>query len=230
LVALGCNLGTALAKFAAAGWTGSSAMLSEAIHSLVDTSNQALLLLGIKRSRRPADARHPFGYAKELYFWSFIVAILLFSLGAGVAVYEGVEKILDPRPVSHPEINYLVLALAIGLEGLSGWRALSEFNAQRGATGFVAALRRSKDPAPGRARWSAGRARWCRPHARLWTRGSGRHRLDRDRSHLRRRRSLHERGDPEPAGWRGGEFRRPGGAERDHRLRDGRRTPDPGHQ
>jgi cation diffusion facilitator family transporter len=147
LVALGCNLGIAVAKFVAAAWTGSSAMLSEAIHSLVDTSNQGLLLLGIKRSQRPADAFHPFGYSKELYFWSFVVAILLFSLGAGVAMYEGVEKLIDPHPVTDPLVNYAVLAVAFALEGISALKALSEFNGRRGKVPLLVALRASKDPA-----------------------------------------------------------------------------------
>lgn len=147
VVALACNLGIALAKFTAAAWTGSSAMLSEAIHSLVDTSNQGLLLHGIRRSRRPADAFHPFGYSKELYFWSFVVAILLFSLGAGVAIYEGVEKLIDPHPVTDPIVNYIVLAVAFILEGFSAARAVKEFNGRRGAMPALVALRASKDPA-----------------------------------------------------------------------------------
>lgn len=147
VVALACNLGIALAKFTAAAWTGSSAMLSEAIHSLVDTSNQVLLLHGIRRSRRPADAFHPFGYSKELYFWSFVVAILLFSLGAGVAIYEGVEKLIDPHPVTDPLVNYVVLAVAFILEGFSAARAVKEFNGRRGAMPALVALRASKDPA-----------------------------------------------------------------------------------
>ncbi len=146
LVALGANLGIAAAKFAAAAWTGSSAMLSEAIHSLVDTSNQALLLYGIKRSQRPADERHPFGYSRELYFWSFIVAILLFSMGAGVSIYEGVDKLIHPHPISDPMVNYAVLGIAIVLEGISTWKALSEFNSRRSGDGMLAALRSSKDP------------------------------------------------------------------------------------
>lgn len=147
IVALGCNLAIAASKFVAYTMTGSSAMLSEAIHSLVDTSNQALLLLGIKRSQRPADAQHPFGYSKELYFWSFIVAIILFSLGAGVAIYEGIEKILHPHPVENAHINYIVLSVAIALESVSTWKAVSEFNKQRGEQGAIAALHHSKDPA-----------------------------------------------------------------------------------
>jgi cation diffusion facilitator family transporter len=147
IVALAANLGIAVAKFAAAAWTGSSAMLSEAIHSLVDTANQGLLLLGIKRSQRPADAAHPFGYAKELYFWSFVVAILLFSLGAGVAIYEGVEKLIDPHPVVDPLVNYIVLAIAFALESVSAARAVQEFNRRRGNVPALIALRASKDPA-----------------------------------------------------------------------------------
>ena len=147
LVAFGCNLAIAAAKFVAYSMTGSSAMLSEAIHSFVDTSNQALLLHGIKRSKRPADAKHPFGYSMELYFWSFIVAILLFSLGSGVAIYEGVEKLHNPHPLENVHVNYIVLTIAIALESVSTYKALTEFNTQRGDDGLVAALRSSKDPA-----------------------------------------------------------------------------------
>lgn len=147
VVALAANLGIAFSKFVAAAWTGSSAMLAEAIHSLVDTSNQGLLLLGIKRSQRPADAVHPFGYSKELYFWSFVVAILLFSLGAGVAIYEGVDKLLDPHPVTDPIVNYVVLAVAFALESVSAWKATDEFNRRRGEVPALIALRASKDPA-----------------------------------------------------------------------------------
>lgn len=122
-------------------------MLSEAIHSLVDTSNQGLLLYGIKRSGRPADDRHPFGYSRELYFWSFIVAILLFSLGAGVSLYEGIAKLIEPHPIHDPIVNYVVLVVSIALEVVSFWQAIKEFNAQRNGQGVMAALRSSKDPA-----------------------------------------------------------------------------------
>src|SRR3990172_8092966 len=107
LAALAGNGCIALAKLAAAAWTGSAAMLSEAVHSIADTANQGLLLLGLKRAARPADERHPFGYAKELYFWAFVVAILLFSLGAGVALYEGVAKLLEPHPMENVHVNYI---------------------------------------------------------------------------------------------------------------------------
>jgi cation diffusion facilitator family transporter len=147
VVALVCNLGIAVAKFTAAAWTGSSAMLSEAIHSLVDTSNQALLLVGIKRAARPADDQHPFGHGMELYFWSFVVAILLFSLGAGIAIYEGIDKLLHPHPIQHAQVLYAVLGIAVVLEGISTWKAVSAFNAERGSSPAVSYLRASKDPA-----------------------------------------------------------------------------------
>jgi len=147
LIALAANLGIALAKFAAAAWTRSSAMLSEAIHSLVDTSNQALLLYGIARSQRPADANHPFGHSRELYFWSFVVAVLLFSMGAGVSIYEGITKLHDPHPISDFWINYSVLGVALVLESVSAYKALQEFGARRGSRGWFAALRASKDAA-----------------------------------------------------------------------------------
>ena len=147
ITALVCNLGIAGAKFAGALVTGSSAMLSEAIHSLIDTSNQTLLLYGQSRANRPADARHPFGYARELYFWSFVVAILLFSLGAGVAIYEGVDKILHPHAVTNPEINYAILGVALLLEGISLRSALLAFNESRGSQSILAAMRASKDAA-----------------------------------------------------------------------------------
>lgn len=147
LIALAANLGIALAKFVAAAWTRSSAMLSEAIHSLVDTSNQALLLYGLNRARRPADARHPFGYSKEVYFWSFVVAVLLFSMGAGVSIYEGIAKLRDPHPISDFWMNYLVLAIALALEGFSAFKAMRAFDSHRGPRGWLAALRASKDAA-----------------------------------------------------------------------------------
>lgn len=137
----------AVTKFAAAGYTGSSAMLSEAIHSLVDTGNQGLLLLGLARSKRPADAQHPFGYGQELYFWAFVVAILIFAVGAGVSIYEGIEKVRHPHEITAPWVNYAVLGVAMVFEGVA-WRiAYGEFRRSQGDHGIFAALRHSKDPA-----------------------------------------------------------------------------------
>ena len=116
--ALFANSGIAVAKFFGAFYTGSSAMLSEGVHSVVDTSNQALLLFGLHRGKKPADARHPFGYGMEVYFWSFVVAILLFAIGAGVAIYEGVHKIQDPHPIQNAYINYLILGFASRLQSM----------------------------------------------------------------------------------------------------------------
>lgn len=145
LIALGANVGIAIAKFAAAAITGSSAMLTEGVHSLVDSTNQLLLLHGRRRSRKPADAVHPFGYGRELYFWSFIVAILVFALGAGVSVYEGVLHMLEPEPATSPVIAFAVLGIAAGLEGWSTLAALADFNRSRGANSWWAEIRRSKD-------------------------------------------------------------------------------------
>ncbi len=136
----------AVTKFAAALYTGSSAMFSEAVHSLVDSGNQWLLLYGIKRSQQPADDRHPFGYGMELYFWSFVVAILIFGVGAGVSIYEGVQRISQPHPITSPYINYAVLALAMVFEGVAWWVAFREFNRVRGRRSWMAEIRFSKDP------------------------------------------------------------------------------------
>ena len=133
-------------KFAAAIVTGSSAMLSEAVHSVVDTGNQGLLLYGIKRSKRPADKTHPFGYGAEIYFWSFVVAILIFGLGAGVSFFEGVQKLLHPHPISNPYINYIVLGVAMVFEAVAWWIAYKEFGKVRGNFGLFEAVQRSKDP------------------------------------------------------------------------------------
>lgn len=136
----------AVTKFIAASITGSSAMFSEAIHSLVDTGNQGLLLFGMARAKKPADDDHPFGHGMELYFWTFVVAILIFAVGAGISIYEGVHKLLDPHPVTNPMINYIVLGLAIVFEGFAWWVAYKEFNRTRGKMGLFMAIRRSKDP------------------------------------------------------------------------------------
>ncbi len=131
VVAFVANVGIAVAKFVAAGVTGSSAMLTEGVHSMVDSTNQLLLLYGRKRATKPADALHPFGYGRELYFWSFVVAILVFALGAGVSVYEGVLHILDPEPAGSPLIAFAVLGIAFALEGWSTLAALKDFNTAR---------------------------------------------------------------------------------------------------
>ena len=144
--ALAGNAMIAVTKFIAAAYTGSSAMLSEGIHSLVDTGNQGLLLHGMKRASRPADEKHPFGYGTELYFWAFVVAILIFAVGAGVSIYEGIHKIMDPHPVSNPLVNYIVLGLAFVFEAGAWWVAYREFNVRRGKRGMLEAIVQSKDP------------------------------------------------------------------------------------
>lgn len=136
----------AVTKFAAAAFTGSSAMLSEAIHSVVDTGNQLLLLHGLRRAKRPADDYHPFGYGMELYFWTFVVAILVFAVGAGISFYEGVTKLLDPHPVTNPEINYIVLGVAMVFEAGAWWIAYKEMRRIQGRRGLFETVRKSKDP------------------------------------------------------------------------------------
>ena len=145
--ALVANLGIAIAKFVAAGFTGSSSMLTEGVHSLVDTGNQGLLLYGQHRAKRPADLEHPFGYGRELYFWAFVVAILIFGLGAGVSIYEGWKHTIAPEHLESAWINYLVLAIAFVLEGTSWAIAVREFAAAKGETGWWQAVKESKDPA-----------------------------------------------------------------------------------
>ncbi|WP_115719414.1 cation diffusion facilitator family transporter [Gallaecimonas mangrovi] len=144
--AMAGNLLIAVTKFIAGGITGSSAMLSEGIHSVVDTGNQLLLLLGMKRAQKPADAQFPFGYGKEIYFWSFVVAMLIFSIGAGVSLYEGVQHVLHPEEMRNPLVNYIVLALGIVFEGASWAFALNEFRKAKGKWTYVEAVQRGKDP------------------------------------------------------------------------------------
>lgn len=145
LIALAANVGIAAAKFVAAAITGSSAMLTEGVHSLVDSTNQLLLMYGQKRAAKPADALHPAGYGRELYFWSFVVALLVFALGAGVSVYEGVLHFLEPEPAVSPLIAYGVLAIAFALEGGSTVAAFREFDAARGGQSWLRALTSTKD-------------------------------------------------------------------------------------
>jgi cation diffusion facilitator family transporter len=144
--ALAGNLAVALAKALAAVMTGSAAMLSEAVHSLVDTANEVLLLYGIARSARPADHTHPLGYGRELYFWSFVVALLIFALGAGVSLYEGVTRLLNPQPIERPGVIYVVLAVSLAFEGASWWISMRAFGATKRNLGWWEAFRRSKDP------------------------------------------------------------------------------------
>lgn len=136
----------AITKFVAAFITGSSAMLSEGIHSLVDTGNQILLLHGIKQSKKPADDRFPFGHGKEIYFWSFVVAILIFALGGGISIYEGFQHIRHPEPITNPLVNYVVLGLAMLFEGAAWLFALREFSRAKGKWGYIEAVQRAKDP------------------------------------------------------------------------------------
>ncbi|MDX2481266.1 MAG: cation diffusion facilitator family transporter [Desulfuromusa sp.] len=144
--ALAGNTLIALTKFSAASVTGSSAMLSEAIHSLVDTGNQGLLLYGMKKAGKPADKDFPFGHGKEIYFWSFVVAILIFALGGGISVYEGITHLLHPQPATNPLINYLVLSLAMIFEGVAWFFAFREFRRTKGKNGYIDAINQTKDP------------------------------------------------------------------------------------
>lgn len=144
--AMTANVAIAVAKFVAAWFTGSSAMLSEGIHSLVDTGNGLLLLLGIRRSQQPPTEEHPFGHGKELYFWSLIVAILIFSLGGGMSFYKGIAHLRHPAPLTDPTWNYVVLGLSAVFEGAALILSLKTFNAHRGNKPFWTALRASKDP------------------------------------------------------------------------------------
>lgn len=144
--ALAGNFMIAITKTAAAVYTGSSAMLSEAIHSAVDCGNQGLLLYGLKKSARPADKAHPFGYGMELYFWTFVVAILIFAVGAGVSIYEGVLKVITPHPVTDIYINYIVLGIAVIFEGAAWMIAFREFRATQKHPGLLKSVLKSKDP------------------------------------------------------------------------------------
>ncbi len=144
--AIAANLAIAATKFGVAGITGSSAMMSEGVHSTVDTGNGLLLLVGMKMSQRPPSAEHPFGHGKELYFWSLIVAVLIFGLGGGISFYEGVMHMRDPEPLHDPTWNYVVLGIAALFEGASFAIALRQFIRETGSRPFWRALRTSKDP------------------------------------------------------------------------------------
>lgn len=144
--AIAANVAIAVTKFIVAGVTGSSAMLSEGIHSAVDTGNGVLLLIGTRLSERPASAEHPFGHGKELYFWSLIVAVLIFGVGGGVSFYEGVQHWLEPVPLRDATWNYVVLAAAALFEGISFTIALRQFRRETQHRPFWRALHGSKDP------------------------------------------------------------------------------------
>jgi cation diffusion facilitator family transporter len=144
--ALAANLGIGVAKFVAAGISGSSSMLTEGVHSCVDSGNQILMLYGQKRAKQPPDREHPFGYGREVYFWSFVVAILIFAVGAGVSVYEGYQHIREPEKLGSATLNYVVLGISALLEGSSWTIAVREFGKAKGKGSWWRAIHRSKDP------------------------------------------------------------------------------------
>ena len=146
IAALVGNSAISITKFFAAFMTGSSAMLSEGIHSLVDTGNQVLLLHGMKQAKKPADDEFPFGHGKEIYFWSFVVAILIFAVGSGVSIYEGVRHVMHPTQIENPMVNYIVLGLAMVFEGGAWFFAFKEFGKVKGKRGYIKAVQRGKDP------------------------------------------------------------------------------------
>ena len=146
VIAFLANLGIAASKFVAAAITGSSAMLTEGVHSVVDSTNQLLLMWGRRQANKPPDEHHPMGYGVELYFWSFVVAVMVFALGAGVSIYEGIIHIANPEEAVSPIVAYVVLLVAFLLEGWSTLEAFREFRESKGKLGWWEAIRRSKDP------------------------------------------------------------------------------------
>jgi cation diffusion facilitator family transporter len=142
--ALGANFGIAVAKYIAAFWTGSGSMLAEAIHSTADCANQMLLLLGLKQARRPASADFPLGHHRVTYFWSMIVALMLFFMGGAFSVYEGIERLLHPQPLQHGLIAMAVLACAVVLEAFSLWGALKEIRKISGSQPFLVWFRETR--------------------------------------------------------------------------------------
>lgn len=146
IAALIGNALVSITKFVAAYFTHSSAMFSEGIHSLVDTGNQVLLLYGLKRAKLPADEEFPFGHGKEIYFWSFVVAILIFAVGAGVSIYEGIIHIINPVEVKNSLINYIVLTLAIMFEGAAWYFAYKEFKKENTKYNIIRSVQEGKDP------------------------------------------------------------------------------------
>jgi cation diffusion facilitator family transporter len=146
IAALLANAGIAVAKFIGYLVTGSSSMLAEAVHSVADTSNQGLLLLGGKRAQRAATAEHPFGYGRDRYFYSFVVALLLFSLGSIFAIYEGVHKLEHPEPLTSPLVAVIILVVAIALEGFSFRTAIGESRELKGQSTWWQFIRQAKAP------------------------------------------------------------------------------------
>jgi cation diffusion facilitator family transporter len=144
--ALIANAIIAVAKFIAASLTGSSAMFSEGIHTTVDAGNQLMLLLGLKQAKKPADANHPFGYGKEIYFWCFIVAIMVFAIGAGISIYEGIHSVMDPHPIENVLISYGVLGFAVVVTGIAWYFAYKEFKKVKGDRGYFEAVHKEKNP------------------------------------------------------------------------------------
>jgi hypothetical protein len=173
--AIAANFIIAVSKFAAGFITGSSAMLSEGIHSLVDTGNECLLLLGIHRGKKPADEIHPFGYGKEIYFWSLIVAVVLFAMGGGMSIYEGIVHLTHPERIHSPIWNYIVLGIAFAAEGVSWSIAFKKLRGKRKKdSSYLKALRASKDPAIFVVlykddRWLRFRGSRIRRSSRSWT-------------------------------------------------------------
>ena len=146
VAALSANAGIAVAKFVGFAVTGSSSMLAEAVHSVADTANQGLLLLGKRTSQRKADAEHPFGYGRDRYFYSFVVALLLFTLGALFAIYEGIHKVEAPSPLESPIVAVVILGLAVLLEGYSFRTAIAESRELRGDASWWQFIRQAKVP------------------------------------------------------------------------------------
>jgi cation diffusion facilitator family transporter len=144
--ALAANIGIAIAKFVVAGLSGSSALLSEAIHSVADSGNEIFLLIGLKRAARPADRRHPFGHGKELYFWGLVVAMTLFAVGGGMSIFEGVTHLIHPKPLTDAKYTYVVLAIAFVLELGSFVVAMKHLLEARRGRPILQAWRESKDP------------------------------------------------------------------------------------
>lgn len=144
--ALIANAIIAVVKFIAAAITGSSAMFSEGIHTTVDTGNQLMLLLGLKKAKKPADKLHPFGYGKEIYFWSFVVAIMIFAIGAGISIYEGIHSVMDPHPIENAIVSYGVLGGAMVITGIAWYFAWKEFKRVKGDRGYFEAVQKGKNP------------------------------------------------------------------------------------